>query len=614
MFYWEIKKILFKNKGIYVIIAAILLNVCVFAMQDRSIAPNVSTAVYMSYIHQYQGKLNPQKEASIETEYDRVSNSKKYISQLQEQFQEGKISEVQLQNKSKVYVQKKANLSSFQCFYNQYLTAKKSVSNRYLLNTRGWDVLFNDSITPIILLLLAICIAVPNFSKEYEKDMDQIQLCCENGRTKLFLVKLGAAAILLIVTTLLISILDFTIAYFVFDLRNFFYPLQSLALYNGSHFSLSLLSAYILSVVLKLLAIVFVSVFSSFISIAFRNQIVASITSLFVNIFSFLTIWEKTAFTSLPIPGNLLFSTEYIKGDISHDVIVSGALASKKVFVGLSEGKLILLLVIVCILLVLFLLFSQFLYLQKKVPNRFRKLFLCAFIPLLLTGCTSNIQRDTSFIYNGQVQNEVPLGKEKIKPSNDYHQILLMNDHTTTNILQDPLFTYTIECMFVHGQYCYYAYHVMDILCFAKVNMKTFENTLLYHSGEVNQQDYFDLQKMPVSNTINSKIPTVISMFSDSRYIYYFLSDETLRSIDLQTNKQTILASDANAGYANYYYYGKIYYINTINQLVYYDTLSNKIHVIPHVYVDSFKISHNRIVYTDIFTKKKNTLPLNASH
>lgn len=610
MLKWELKKILFKNKGIFIILAVVILNACFFLTQGCEVSPNVPNDAYMTYIDQYKGKLNQKKSDLIEAEYDKVYNSRDYISQLQSQYQKGEISEAQLQKQSEVYVRDKANMNAFRYFYNQYLNAKKDEAHHYILNTRGWDLLFNDHTTPIILLLLAICICVPNFSKEYEREMDQLQLCCEHGRTKLFLTKVAAASILLMFTVLLISVIDLSIAWLKFDLSGFLYPMQSIAFLDGSHLSMGLLPAYLLSVLLKLVASVFICAFSALLSITLKNQIVAFITVLLVNMFPFLVFMGTNAFLSLPIPGDLLFSAEYLKGDQFQQVIVSESFVSKKVLSGLTDTKFIFLflLIFACIAILLYL--SNFFYLHKKVSRKLRNIIPCLFIVLLLSGCTSHMVRNTNFIYDGTQMTTATIGKDEFRLSDDCKQIVLERNGTQTNVIKDPLFDQQIECIFVDGNDCYYAYHVLGKLCFAKVNLQTFANTIVYYSGETNQQDYFGTVQAPSEETMMINVPVIINMFCDSRYIYYFTMDGSFYSIDLQTRKKVFIADDCNSGSSNYYYYGKIYYINTVNQLVCFDTKTMKKTIVPHVYLDSFQIQDNSIVYIDKFSNEKGKIPL----
>lgn len=612
MLKWELRKILFKNKGMLVILVAIFINACIYLGQSGDISPNVSTDTYMAYINQYQGKLNQAKEKSIESEYDKISNSRKYIEQLQSQYKEGKISESQLQKQSEVYIKKKENATSFRYFYNQYQTAKKDETHCYLLNTKGWDVLFNDSITPILLLLIAICICIPNFSKEYEREMDQLLLCCENGRTKQFLIKIVAAILILMLSALFIHTLDIIIALFKYNLSGFSYPLQSITIFNGSHFSFNLLSAYMFSILLQLIGVIFVCVFSSFISIALKNQIISCITTLLVNMFPFVVFMGTMVFLILPIPGNLLFSSVYLKGDQYQENLVSfNHVVKEKQFSGFTEHKLIFLLVIVIMIIAILLILSRFIYLQKKIPHTSRKMLLCFLIPLLLSGCSSNIVRNTNFSYDGWLQTEASVGKDKLRIADNYKQILLEKDGVQVNLIKDPLFDEHIECIFAHNNVCYYAYHVRGVLCFAKVDLRTYANTRVYHSSEINQQDFFGtVNQKDEEEKLDYLSPNVTNMFCDSEYIYYFLMDGSFHAINLHTQKQTQISSNCLAGNSNYYYYGNIYYINTLNQLVCYNTKSMKERILPHVYVDSFKIVNNAIVYTDLFSSENKKIQL----
>lgn len=604
MFQWEIKKILIKNKG-WIIGCLLMLFTVVFSFSSLEITElGSSTKDYLILMNQYNGKLSEDKIKAIEKDYQLYNNLKKYLSDLQRQYDNKDISKDEYISKSAYYIEKTSNIKPFRYFYNQYLEVKES-EYAYLMDTRGWDVLFQDEIYSMILILSLISIAVPCFMKENECEMDQIIKTCQYGKKKFFLVKVCALIMIALGFTLVSQLLRFFIIYERFDLYGFSYPLQSIAMFNNSFINISIFYAYILCICLKVLGTVLLGVFCICIGYFIKKQIPALIVTSMMNILSFFIFQNRTIFTYIPIPGNYLFSSVYFKGPQYIQVLENSQFVDKEIFSGLTMSSLCIVVMYTIVFSIVIMYIAKCMYLSKKPKlGNIKKSVSACLMLILLCGCQQNI-RDTSFVYDGMNMIEVYFKNTHIYLSAEFNQILKEDNGQIDTLIKDPLFQETIQSIFVNDEYCYYVYYKKDILCFNRVRLDNFYNEVVYKDKEVNSNNFFGFKKESEVDFTKQ----IFNFYVDGEYIYLFENSE-LYEINITKQSKKQISDNCYTGLSNYYYNGKIFYINLQQQLVSYDTITDEMYTYDKVFLNSFKIENKKVYYEDLITKQNQSMSI----
>lgn len=558
MFTWELKKILIKNKGIIIGFVLMLLTIVLsFSYQLEISELGSDTEKYLTIIEEYKGQITDENVQKIEQEYQEYINSSKYLSELQEQYGNDEISEEEYFSKSEYYIEKKNNLKSFRYFYQQYLEVSNKSNTAYLMDTRGWNVVFQDEIYSMILILTIISIAVPCFMKENECEMDQIIKTCRHGRKKFFALKIGALLLVVFALTLCSQLLRFIIIYERFDLSGFLYPMQSISMFKGSYFNIPIVYAYIVCVGLQVVGALALCAFCVFIGYVIKKQIPTLIFATLLNILSFIIFQSKTIFTYFPMPGNYFFSSIYLKGPQYTEILEDSKFVSKEVFAGLTPMSLIIVIIYTVICSYIFIYISRCAYLSKRPKLGKLKSIGCVFVGLLLCGCQSNVVRDTSFVYDNMngMNSYVTLNNASIYISEEGDKIIYETVNETTNLIKDPLFNETIDSIFVNNGYCYYAYFKDNMLYISRICLDNYESEIVFKEKEVNTNDFFGL----VKKSEVSVEDYIIGFYVDGRYIYYF-TISGFYQINL-LNQTTTSITDNYWSVGSYYYYGKIFYI-----------------------------------------------------
>ena len=393
VFTYELKKIMFFQKGQLYITAFLLISTLWMAVSDtpRNSAMEQYRNEYGWYLEQVEGACTEGTAVFLEQEAAAIAEANSTRRNFLEQYYNGSITKEK-------YQQENAKLDAvtengFEVIYQQYLYICENRNNRYFLQTNGWNGLFSNQTLDFPLVLAVLLLVTSVFCSEYSCQMDALLLTSREGekstRCKLLIV---------IVSTFLLCALTALIRYTFFGIKYGLpcgnYPMQSSSLFGSSTKELSLLGAYLTITVLRCFGYVFFAVLLLFISALVKKYALTVLLGTGITVIPYIGLPE-TVLYRLPIPLPFMLAIDYLIGSVMTADTLTGEEIAAFQEVSVSEllGILVLSLLIGA---------AAFLGLVRKNRNcwrsswrkRYRAAVLSLLVAFLLTGCSG---KDTPF-------------------------------------------------------------------------------------------------------------------------------------------------------------------------------------------------------------------------
>lgn len=519
----ELKKILFHQKGLLILLFALLAYAifCLASGYDSSYAIDRNEDIYLSYLNRWEGKITEQKAQEMETEYAEAVSS-----------DDGK-------------------KTAFLTVYNQYYYAKEDTTHRYLMDERGWNTLLTHDGLNFIMLLCLLSFSVPVFCTEYQCGMDQIFRSCRNGRGRLACMKLLTMMALSIGIVFLFQLVQFSVVFLSVGLNGGSYPLQSLSYFADSPYWITIGQAYAIVVLCRCIGAAWFAVLIALLSILFQRAVLTAFAGIAVSALPHL-IGSSFIKYILPIPSGMLAGTGYVWGtltEVGYDE--NWNLIDIVTFPGIAPKKLCLLLILflVVISLMFFLAFRN--YVGKRRTKLPRTAISAVFIVLLavsLTGCggTSNSAVSHDFLADAtQGENSVYTVDLDMVENEIYATDKITGESIllTRDLFHDVA---SISCIYVDEEACYYCTQVDTGSGFQiyRIDLTDFSTKLFYSSGSDNTAMFWGLYEKDLTvDELLADIEPISSFVVDGSHIYY-LQCEQLYQVCRFTGRETVAVSN----------------------------------------------------------------------
>ena len=477
----EIYKSFIKQKiWIFIMILLVIrmVSVCITGY-DSHYMIDENEKYYNEYLKKYEGKITDAKQKQIEKEYKKINSSSNEL--------------LASEQKNK----------AFQVIYDQFIYEKEKGSG-YILETRGWQSILEHDSLDFSLIICIIIVMTALWGNEYETQMDIMLRSCKKGKYQTTFVKV----ILGIVTSILLSAIfqSVQIAYLAgsVGLSHGNYPIQSLEFFQNSLYHVSLRSAVVIVFIIRLAGAVLLALMTMLINIWIKRKTVSMIVSMAIIVLAKIIFTSGSIIYYLPLPLGPLSAVGYLWPSQFESQYVGSELVkvctfkeiSCESFIAISVlfiGEIIIL-SILCITS-----FSEWKIKRIHIHKKLKKTAILCLLALTLftTGCSKNSNNIEISIGKEDTQEKAVWDGKTIEIDYDNNNIVYSDKNgKKENLIRDVFHSkLLIQKIFVYGNACYYLSENDESsgICIRKINLKNFNNTLIYDSVDGNIENYFGI-------------------------------------------------------------------------------------------------------------------------
>lgn len=398
---YELKKILFYRRGLWLVMAVLAAEIAGMLFFTKPYDPILeeNREVYERYLSQVEGALTEEKRTLIEETMEELSENRKQLDALETSFYIGEIPEEKFRPEFQQRSAVDADYIGFSKLYSQYIYVRED-SCRSFLYTGGWEILLGTQNPSYLLLLLIVFLTAPIFCQEYASQMDMILLTQKkSGRDSW---KAKTAAIFMLIGTI-VTVWELCRLFYCasrFGLPDWNYSLQSVFSFCGTAKKMPLWAAWLLQLVLKQLGYLSCAAWVMFFSVLFRKYSATLMAGIVFLILPFLTVNVNVVFLRIPGPWAFTIGSIYLNSPSFYTgsrAIFDPMLAE---FRELNWGELVL-----QIALAVGVLLALMRFVRKKSTNfhfhggkKIMSAVLCGLLVLSMAGCGTNSKQP--ILYN----------------------------------------------------------------------------------------------------------------------------------------------------------------------------------------------------------------------
>lgn len=531
---------------IMILLAVRMVSVCITGY-DSHYMIDENEKYYNEYLKKYEGKITDAKQKQIEKEYKKINSSSNEL--------------LASEQKNK----------AFQVIYDQY-TYQKEKGSGYILETRGWQSILEHDSLDFSLIICIIIVMTALWGNEYETQMDRKLRACKKGKYRTPFAKVMLGGILSVILAAIFQLIQIVYLVKSVGLSHENYPIQSLKFFQNSSYHITLKSAVIMIFIVRLMGAVLLASMTMLINIWIKRKTVSMIISMAAIVLTTIIFQSGSMIYGLPLPLGPLKAAGYLWPSQFDSQYVGSKLVKVCTFKEISHGKFIAVnamflgeMIILGVLCVIF--FSKW---RRKKIHIYKKtigiMTLCLIVSTLFaTGCSKNTNYSEVSISKEDTQEKAVWNGKKIEIDDDNNNIIYTDGNGKKEKLIRDVFPskLTIQKIFIYSNDCYYLSENDESngICVRKINIKNFDDTLVYDSTDENIENYFGMvQKQKKYDEYFNDAEETKWFFVADGYIYWKKKYYIAR-VDIKSGKKKIIAegvSDDKITYAK----GILRYVN----------------------------------------------------
>lgn len=332
IFRYEHKKLLFKRKGIVLILFYLTFQVLFMIRSDTPANEEMEEykEEYSAYLEVLSGELTEDKRTLIENESEEILQANNEIKSLYEEYYSGQIEKAELAEAIEPYTRIVENEKGYDVIFQQYVYVRENPENRYFIYTNGWDALMSGENLNIVLCLLLLLIITPIFLDDIDSEMDMILLTSRNGHKKTAVSKLAVAMTTTLGICLITEGAKILFIALRYGLSNGQYPIQSLEYFSYSEKDISILAAFLFIELFRILGYLYYVAIIIFTGVIFRQYAISIVTSISMILIPFYGFKDMYILYLFPGPLGLMLGSGFFKGEMSERILSEGTVESIK--------------------------------------------------------------------------------------------------------------------------------------------------------------------------------------------------------------------------------------------------------------------------------------------
>lgn len=533
---------------IMILLAVRMVSVCVTGY-DSHYMIDENEKYYNAYLKKYEGKITDAKQKQIEKEYKKINSSGNEL--------------LASEQKNK----------AFQVIYDQY-TYEREKGSGYILETRGWQSILEHDNLDFSLIICIIILMTALWGNEYETQMDMILRSCKKGKYQTPFAKVMLGGIISIALSAIFQLIQIIYLAGSVGLSHGNYPIQSLKFFQHSSYHITLSSAVIMVFIIRLIGAVLLAFMTMLINIWIKRKTVSMIISMAAIILTSIIFRSGSMIYKLPLPLGSLKAAGYLWPSQFDSQYVGSELVKVCTFKEISHRMFMAVnamfmteMMILGVLCVIF--FSKWRIKKIHIYKKTIRIMTICFIAstLFSTGCsksTNHSEVEVSISKEDTQEKAVWNGKT-IEIDYDNNNIIYTDKSGKKERLIRDVFPskLIIQKIFIYQNDCYYLSENDESngICIRKIDLKNFDNTLIYDSTDENIENYFGIiQKQKTYDEEFNDTEETKWFFVTDGYIYW-KKKYYIAQVDIKSGKKKMIAegvSDDKITYAN----GILKYVN----------------------------------------------------
>ena len=274
MFRLEMKKLLIKQYALPALIILVILEMIFLSFQysKYEFANEITQEYYHNYMTYLQGKLDSQKEQYILAERESISSAEADYITIQNKMMNGGFSDENEYLAELVRLRSVMEKSdAFDLVYECYTHAAQNTENRYIIPF-GAEGMCRDY-PDILMLIFVVAVSSVYFLTEESSGMITLIRSCSGKGKNVFSAKICAVFSLIVTAQLLISLCEFCFLWNNIDKNVLLYPVQSLRYFGNCKLKLSIVSAFVIIQLLKLIGYIFILMLTVLVSAVSKKPV-----------------------------------------------------------------------------------------------------------------------------------------------------------------------------------------------------------------------------------------------------------------------------------------------------------------------------------------------------
>ena len=504
---------------------------------------------YNAYLKKYEGKITDAKQKQIEKEYKRINSSGNEL--------------LASEQKNK----------AFQVIYDQY-TYEREKGSGYILETRGWQSILEHDNLDFSLIICIIILMTALWGNEYETQMDMMLRSCKKGKYQTPFAKVMLGGIISIALSAIFQLIQIIYLAGSVGLSHGNYPIQSLKFFQHFSYHITLSSAVVMVFIIRLIGDVLLAFMTMLINIWIKRKTVSMIISMAGIVLTTIIFRSGSMIYKLPLPLGSLKAAGYLWPPQFDSQYVGSKLVKVCTFKEISHRMFMAVnamfmteMMILGVLCVIF--FSKWRIKKIHIYKKTIRLMTICFIAstLFATGCSQNTNHSKVevSISKEDTQEKAVWNGKTIEIDYDNNNIIYTDKSGKKEMLIRDVFPskLIIQKIFIYQNDCYYLSENDESngICIRKIDLKNFDNTLIYDSTDENIENYFGIiqRQKTYDEEFNDTEETKWFFVTDG-YIYW-KKKFYIAQVDIKSGKKKMIAegvSDDKITYAN----GILRYVN----------------------------------------------------
>lgn len=504
---------------------------------------------YNAYLKKYEGKITDAKQKQIEKEYKRINSSGNEL--------------LASEQKNK----------AFQVIYDQY-TYEREKGSGYILETRGWQSILEHDNLDFSLIICIIILMTALWGNEYETQMDMMLRSCKKGKYQTPFAKVMLGGIISIALSAIFQLIQIIYLAGSVGLSHGNYPIQSLKFFQHFSYHITLSSAVVMVFIIRLIGAVLLAFMTMLINIWVKRKTVSMIISMAGIVLTTIIFRSGSMIYKLPLPLGSLKAAGYLWPPQFDSQYVGSKLVKVCTFKEISHRMFMAVnamfmteMMILGVLCVIF--FSKWRIKKIHIYKKTIRLMTICFIAstLFATGCSQNTNHSKVevSISKEDTQEKAVWNGKTIEIDYDNNNIIYTDKSGKKEMLIRDVFPskLIIQKIFIYQNDCYYLSENDESngICIRKIDLKNFDNTLIYDSTDENIENYFGIiqRQKTYDEEFNDTEETKWFFVTDG-YIYW-KKKFYIAQVDIKSGKKKMIAegvSDDKITYAN----GILRYVN----------------------------------------------------
>ncbi len=611
----EIKKIFIYNKGIWVILSAVILWMGYLTMKPYT----KPSKEYLYYLGNVSGKLNAHKESFLEEEAVQFANLHVEKESLMDSFFAGEVAENEYLMLMDGYEEKLKREKGFEQIYEQYLYICENRENRYFMEYNGWEELFSDKAFLVFSSIVILLVVGRFLCCNYETNMDEICKTCKENRWWLVKKVIIANIIAGFMGVFLVSS-EYLFISFSIGLEQGNFPIQSVPCLSDSTRELTCYEAFLLMSILRILGCMLYADLILLVSSLVRKMSLTICIAVAMQVLPLFGFTGSFMYQIL-LPVSFMDSLGYLEGSKYEKDMVTGT----DVLIFKEIPALYIKILVVFTLFIIFLAViwmikreknkweNQVIFHRKKKKQALLNILLIIFV-MSVAGCNSaEVVKNNELLFNTRDSLCYENGTVKIYFEDTGGFPIVEDKQTgeTKELLSDPLLPLKEDCeimteLFYTEEYVYYVYldskeyyhkvgnneSLIEMVSVHEVCLKDYSDKIIFEQQVGTNRQFLGLSYEITDQWSFLKLHRYFCL--DDKYLF-FITDNFIYQVDRSTKEITKLDISSSGNTA--FYQGGIYYINQNSVVERYDITTGSVQQVIKYAVKDFAIYENKLYF-----------------